>query len=246
MKLVSIVMPTYNCARFIGEAIASALKQTYENIEVLVVDDCSTDSTRAVVEAFTDPRVRYIALDKNSGAAIARTRAMAEARGDYIAFLDSDDVWAHNKLDVQLRFMRDNGLPFSCTAYDQIDEDGAPLGRVIKAPARVNYNRLLLDCPVGNSTVVYDVQALGKFTVPDIKKRNDDALWLQMLKKTKYIYGLDEVLAHYRIRRGSISSGKLKLIKYHWILYREIEHLCVPRALFHIAVWGFIKILHIK
>ena len=111
---------------------------------------------------------------------------------------------------------------------------------------RVNYNRLLLDCPVGNSTVMYSVKKMGKFEVPNIRKRNDDALWLQMLKKEKYIYGMQSVLMKYRIRSNSISSNKLKVIKYHWILYRNIEHLGIGKSIFHIAYWCVIKILRIK
>ena len=118
--------------------------------------------------------------------------------------------------------------------------------KVIIVVPKTNYNRLLLDCPVGNSTVMYDVTKMGKFKVPNIRKRNDDALWLQMLKKEKYIYGIDEVLMKYRIRSNSISSNKFKLIGYHWYLYRNIEHLNIVRSVFHICYWCIIKILKIK
>ena len=142
--------------------------------------------------------------------------------------------------------MKVNGYAFSCTAYEQVDEVGNPLGKVLHPVEKCSYNRLLLDCPVGNSTVMYNVALMGKFRVPDIRKRNDDALWLQMMKKEKYIYGLDEVLARYRIREGSISKNKFKVIKYHWILYRDIEKLSVPRSIFHILYWCIIKVLKIK
>ena len=142
--------------------------------------------------------------------------------------------------------MKDNNYNITCTAYEQVNEDGESLNKVIKTKKKADYNRILLDCPVGNSTVMYNVEALGKFEVPNIRKRNDDALWLQMLKKEKYIYGMDEVLAKYRIRSNSISSNKLSLIKYHWQLYRDIEHLSVIRSVFHICWWGVIKVLHIK
>ena len=141
---------------------------------------------------------------------------------------------------------RKNDVAFSCTEYEQIDEEGRSLNKVIKTVPRVDYNRLLLDCPVGNSTVMYSVKKMGKFEVPNIRKRNDDALWLQMLKKEKYIYGMQSVLMKYRIRSNSISSNKLKVIKYHWILYRDIEHLGIGKSIFHIAYWCVIKILRIK
>ena len=245
-ELVSIIMPTYNCAKFIGETIKSVIAQTYSNFELIIVDDCSKDNTEDVVNSFDDKRIKYHKLEKNSGAAVARTTAMNMAKGKYMAFLDSDDLWMENKLERQLKFMKDNNYNITCTAYEQVNEVGENLNKVIKTKKKADYNRILLDCPVGNSTVMYNVEALGKFEVPNIRKRNDDALWLQMLKKEKYIYGMDEVLAKYRIRSNSISSNKLSLIKYHWQLYRDIEHLSVIRSVFHICWWGVIKVLHIK
>lgn len=246
--LVSIITPTYNCGRFIAETIATAQAQTYTNWEMIIVDDCSTDDTKQVVDAIAaeDPRIHYHCLEQNSGAAVARTRAMELAQGEYMAFLDSDDLWMPEKLERQLAFMKDNGYAFSCTAYEQIDEQSRSLDRVIHTVTKTDYNRLLLDCPVGNSTVMYHVAAMGKFQVPNIRKRNDDALWLQMLKKEKYIWGMDEVLMRYRIRSNSISSNKLAVVKYHWILYRDIEHLSIPRSIFHICWWAVLKLLRIK
>lgn len=247
-KLVSIITPTYNCGSFISETIESAQKQTYQNWEMIIADDCSTDDTEEIVRrlAEKDARIKYHKLEHNSGAAVARTVAMELADGAYMAFLDSDDVWYPCKLEKQITFMEKNGYAFTCTAYEQIGEQSELLGKTIKVIPRTSYNRLLLDCPVGNSTVMYDVRRMGKFRVPDIKKRNDDALWLQMLKKEQYIYGMDKVLMKYRVRRNSISSNKIKLIKYHWQLYREIEHLGVLRSAFHIGYWCVIKALRIK
>ena len=247
-NLVSIITPTYNCGAFIADTINSVLAQTYTDWEMIIVDDCSTDDTRAIVERYRakDSRFIYHCLETNSGAAVARTKSMELAKGEYMAFLDSDDLWTPDKLERQLKFMRDNDCAFSCTAYEQIDEEGKPLGKIINTVPKTDYNRLLLDCPVGNSTVMYSVAKMGKFQVPNIRKRNDDALWLQMLKKEKYIHGMPDVLMRYRLRSNSISANKLKVIKYHWILYREIEHLSIPRSVFHIFWWCVIKALHIK
>lgn len=246
--MVSVIMPTYNCGKFIAETLDSIRAQTYENWEIVIVDDCSNDDTKEIVERYIaeDKRIRYYCLEENSGAAIARTKSMELAEGEYIAFCDSDDLWMPEKLEKQLKFMKEKGCAFSCTAYEQIDEEGQPLNRVIKSIEKTDYNRLLLDCPVGNSSVMYSVKKMGKFEVPNIRKRNDDALWLQMLKKEKYIWGMPEVLMQYRIRSNSISSNKLKVVKYHWILYREIEHLSVFRSAFHVCFWGFLKVFHIK
>lgn len=247
-ELVSIITPTYNCAKFIAKTIDSVRAQTYQNWEMIIVDDRSQDNTREIVESYMkeDSRIQYHILAENSGAAVARTEAMKLAKGSYMAFLDSDDLWTPDKLKRQIEWMNDNGYAFSCTAYEQIDEEDNPLKRTIKAVKKTSYNRLLLDCPVGNSSVMYNVEKMGKFEVPNIRKRNDDALWLQMLKKEKYIWGMQDVLMKYRIRKNSISSNKFKVIKYHWILYRKIERLSFVRSVFHIFWWCVIKTLRIK
>ncbi|MGN0517193.1 MAG: glycosyltransferase family 2 protein [Acutalibacteraceae bacterium] len=249
--LVSIITPTYNCGKYISETIESVLAQTYTNWEMIIVDDCSTDNTREVVEGFSanDNRIKYHYLEENKGAAVARTVAMKLAEGEYMAFLDSDDLWMPDKLEKQLAFMKEKNCAFSCTTYRRIDEDGNELSKgIVKTIEKTDYKRLLLDCPVGNSSVMYNVGVMGKFEVPDIRKRNDDALWLKMLKKEQYIWGMpeDDVLMKYRVRKDSLSRNKFKVVKYHWILYRDIEHLSVIQSIFHICWWGFIKIFHIK
>lgn len=245
-ELVSIITPTYNCSKFIGATIESVLSQTYKNFEMIIVDDASTDDTESVVKSYKDRRIKYIKLKTNSGPAVARNTAMEEAKGKYMAFLDSDDLWVPSKLEKQIKFIKKNKYKIICSDYEQIDEQGNKLNKIIPCKKKVNYNGVLLSCPVGNSTVFYDVSKLGKFKVPNIRKRNDDALWLQMLKKEEYIYGQKEVLMQYRLRENSVSSNKLDLVKYHWQLYREIEHLSVIRSIFHIGVWGIIKVFHIK
>ena len=247
-NLVSVIMPTYNCGKFIEETIKSVANQTYKNWELIIVDDCSKDNTEEIVNRYVerDSRIKYHRLETNQGAAVARTKAMKMARGSYMAFLDSDDLWKNDKLEKQINFMEENSYNFTCTAYEQIDENNNLLNKIIRPKIKADYNRILLDCPVGNSTVMYNVDKLGKFEVPNIRKRNDDALWLQILKKEKYIYGLNEILMQYRIRQNSISSNKSDLIKYHWQLYRQIEHLSIFRSVFHICWWGMIKVLHIK
>lgn len=245
---VSIITPTYNCARFIGETIESVINQTYQDWEMIIVDDCSSDNTEEIVKKYSkdDNRIKYVKLEQNSGAAMARNKAMELATGKYMAFLDSDDIWTKDKLDKQIKFMEKNNYNITCTKYEQIDEIGQSLNKFIKVKNKVDYNGVLLTCPVGNSTVMYNVETLGKFEVPNIRKRNDDALWLQMLKKEKYIYGMNDILMKYRIRSNSISSNKVDLVKYHWYLYREIEKLSILRSTFHICCWGVIKLLKIK
>ena len=246
--LVSIITPTYNCGKFIGETIESVQQQTYTDWEMIIVDDCSTDDTKNVVAKYQeqDERIKYHCLTENSGAAVARTKAMELATGQYMAFLDSDDLWMPDKLEKQLEFMQKNNYAFTSTSYQHMTEDGKMMPKVLNAISKTDYNRLLLDCPVGNSTVMYDVSKMGKFQVPDIRKRNDDALWLAMLKKEKYIYGMPEIMMKYRLRKNSISRNKLSLVKYTWKLYREIEHLSIFKSVWHIVWWGVIKLLKLK
>ena len=243
--LVSIITPAYNCGKYIGEAIESVQAQTYPNWEMLIVDDCSTDDTEAVVARYMqgDSRIKYFKMPTNSGPALARNEAISRAQGQYIAFLDGDDLWEPHKLRTQLKFMRKNHYAFTATSYEHVDEDGTPLGHVMEPMAKVDYRTLLLENTVGNSTIIYDASKLGKFHAPNLWKRNDYALWLKMLKKEKYIYGMPEVLMKYRCREESISSVSLSLVKYHWILYHDIERLSVPKSIYHIGYWGVVKLL---
>lgn len=247
--LVSIVMPTYNCGSLIAESIESVLAQTYPHWELLIVDDASRDNTEEVVQPFlADPRVRYERLAQNSGADVARSRAMALATGDYVAFLDSDDLWLPEKLEQHLTFMQnlsEQGTPcyFSCTAYTHIDDDGNSLHRQATPPKKTGYWKMLrLSCPIGNSTVMYDRRHYGgDLSVPPIKKRNDFALWLSMLRGGEICYGMTSPLSRYRVRTSSLSSNKLSLVKYHWQLYRKIEKLPAVISAFFILCWAFVK-----
>lgn len=247
-NLVSIITPAYNSDKYIDKTIKSVLAQTYPYWEMIIIDDCSCDDTAKIVLSYVskDPRIRYKKLEVNSGAAVARNTAMSMATGRFIAFLDSDDLWLPEKLSTQIKFMEEQDYKFSCTDYEQIDGNGNLLNKVIRCKKKANYGRVLLDCPIGNSTVMYDVSQMGKFEVPNIRKRNDDALWLRMLKSEQYIYGLNQILVQYRVRHDSISANKFQLIKYHWILYRKIENLNIIRSLFYIIHWGIIKILRLK
>lgn len=237
-NLVSVIMPSYNSENYIRSAISSVIDQTYTNWELIIVDDASTDMTRQVVQSFheADSRIKYYRLTVNSGAAIARNKAIDYAIGRYIAFLDSDDVWFPHKLSAQIRFMKDNNYTFSCTSYTKIDENGNFLNRTIKAKKKLDYDGLLKKCP-GNSTVVYDANELGKFKIPNIKKRNDYVMWLQVIKKAGMLYGIEEPLASHRVRTNGISSKKASLVFYHWKVYRDIEHLSFYKSCFLIFYW---------
>lgn len=246
-ELVSIIMPAYNCGDFIGITLDSVINQSYENWEVIVVDDCSTDNTADAVQEYIkkNNRIKYHKLEKNSGAAVARNKAVDLANGKYMAFLDSDDVWFPEKLAKQIGFMEENDYGFTCTSYTKIDEKGKYLNRTIVAQPKRDYDGVLKTCP-GNSTVIYNAEKLGKFKIPDIKKRNDYVMWLQVIKKEKYLYGIEEPLGSHRIRIEGISSNKKSLVGYHWKVYREIENLSLLKSSYLIVYWVMATVFKLR
>ena len=223
-ELVSIIMPSYNTANYISDSIQSVLKQTYENWELIIVDDCSSDNTLELLSKFDDKRIRVIVNEKNSGAALSRNKALKEAKGKWIAFLDSDDLWEPNKLEKQINFMKENNYHFSYTNYTEIDSDSNPLNILVSGPKVISKHKMFNFCWPGCLTVMYDRETVGLVQIVDIKKNNDYAMWLQICKKEK-CYLLNECLAMYRKgRTGSISSHSyLKLIKWHYRLFRQAE-----------------------
>lgn len=233
-KTVSIIMPSYNTGRFIAETIESVLAQTYENWEIILVDDCSTDNTDEAVAPFLcDPRIKYIKNEKNSGAAVSRNRALREATGKWIAFLDSDDLWSPDKLEKQISFMEENGYHFSYTNYREIGEDSKPLGRHVTGPKKISKTGMYNYCWPGCLTVMYDAEAVGLIQIEDIKKNNDYAMWLKVCRRAT-CHLLDEELASYRKRAGSISNHSYKaLIKWHYKLFREAEGMNPVASAFH-------------
>lgn len=223
-ELVSIIMPSYNTEKFISETIHSVLSQIYTNWELIIVDDCSNDNTDAVVSEFlNDTRIRYIKNENNSGAAVSRNRALREAKGKWIAFLDSDDLWMPEKLEKQIAFMKENNYHFSYTNYIEIDEESKANGKSVTGPKRVTKHRIYNYCWMGCLTVMYDADVVGLIEIADIKKNNDYAMWLKVCKKAN-CYLLDETLAKYRQRSSSISDhGYIKLIKWHYKLFKEAD-----------------------
>ena len=244
-ELVSIIMPSYNTGSFVKETIESVLAQSYSTWELIIVDDCSTDNTDDVVRPYlADERIHYIKNDTNSGAAVSRNYALREAKGKWIAFLDSDDLWEPEKLQKQISFMRENGYHFSYTNYIEIDEESKPNGKSVSGPKRITKHGMYNYCWMGCLTVMYDVETVGLIQIADIKKNNDYAMWLKVCKKAD-CYLLDETLAKYRKRSGSISNnGYGKLIKWHYKLYREAEGKNSIVALINTArnlLFGFYK-----
>ena len=244
--LVSIIMPSYNTAEYIAASIQSVLSQTYKNWELIIVDDCSADTTDDAVKPFlSDERIKYLKNEKNSGAAVSRNRALREAAGKWIAFLDSDDLWMPDKLIKQIGFMNEHGYRFSYTDYSEIGADGKVNGVKVTGPKRISKCGMFNYCWPGCLTVMYDAQAVGLIQIADIRKNNDYAMWLKVCRKAD-CYLLDEDLALYRRGRvGSISThGIKKLIGWHYKLHKEAEGQNSLVALFNTGrnlVFGFYK-----
>lgn len=233
--LVSIITPNYNCALFISDTIKSVQAQTYLNWELLIQDDCSTDGTVEEVLLFAenDSRIKYECNQKNSGAAITRNNALRRAKGRWIAFLDSDDLWLPEKLEHQLKFMAENKYAFSYTGYKEMDNDGKDTGVFISGPKHVSKFGMYAFCWPGCLTVMYDRETVGLLQIFDIKKNNDYAMWLKVCRKAD-CYLLDEVLAKYRRGRiGSISThGYSTMIRWHYKLWHEAEGMNTITSLF--------------
>jgi len=243
--LVSIITPMHNAARYIGQAIESVQAQDFADWEMIIVDDCSVDDSVAVVERYMslDPRIKIFLSEVNLGAACARNKAIAEARGRFIAFLDSDDLWLPHKLSVQIDFMLKKHVLFCYSAYKKISESGVVVSEV-GVPAKVDYQGLLKTCVIGCLTAVYDSGALGKVYMPEIRKRQDFGLWLRLLKSIEFAEGIQEPLALHRIRAGSISSNKISAAKYTWMLYYKVERLGLMASIYYFSNYacrGFLR-----
>lgn len=237
--LVSIVMPSHNSGLTIEDAIDSVRNGSYSNFEIIVVDDHSTDNTIQLVKKISkiDYRVKCIELkDKDRGASIARNVAIREAKGDYVAFLDSDDLWKKNKLKEQIRFMQKEGVDFCYSDYEYIDSDGKSKKIVRRCPNRMTYYRMLIGCSVGCLTVIYNAKKVGDIKIPNLAKRNDYALWCLILKRVRVGKKCPGVLAQYRRTGGSLSSGKkTSLIKYHYKMHRESNNFAPLVSVFFTA-----------
>lgn len=239
--LVSIVMPAFNSEEFICDAVDSVLAQTYENWELIIVDDHSTDNTRKVLKKFESfNKIRVITCKKNGGAAKARNRGIAEARGSFLCFIDADDLWEPDKLSRQLVFMSKKGAAFTFTSYTFADANGVPNGKIVHVPSTITYKQALRNTMIWTSTVMLDMTKLSKKDVemPDVESE-DTATWWKVLKKVGKAYGLDEVMAIYRRSGGTLSSNKLVAVKRIWNLYRKSEGLNVVRSSTSFVGWAF-------
>lgn len=242
-RSVSVIVPVYNVQEYIAETIDCVRNQTYDDWELLLVNDCSTDSTVKVIEEYLqhnpDERIRLIQQQENGGAAKARNTGLARARGRYIAYLDSDDLWEREKLSHQLAFMEEKGAAFSFTGYEFADETGRGLGKVVRVPAVMNYKQALKNTTIFTTTVMFDTARIPRelLEMPQVKSE-DTALWWKVLRNGYPAYGLDENLVKYRRVGKSLSSNKLEAVRRIWNLYRKVEGLGVLQSMWNFCFWA--------
>ncbi len=222
-SLVSIITPTFNSEKYIVETIQSVINQTYTNWELIIIDDASTDTTLQIIEELKakENRIKIFKFPSNVGAGIARNKGIEIAKGDFIAFLDADDLWKSNKLEKQLMFMKEKNVTVSYSSYSLIDEKGKALNKVINALPYLDKRKITKANYIGNLTGMYHAKVLGKIYMPTIRKRQDWGLWLRCIERASKAYGMLEVLAVYRVRKNSISSNKINLLKYNYLFYRK-------------------------
>lgn len=244
--LVSIITPTFNSANFIAETIASVQKQTYSNWEMIIVDDGSSDETESIVASIieNDKRIQFYKLDKNSGPAVARNTAIKKAIGDYITFIDADDIWFPTFIENSIKTIKEQNVSFVFSSYKRTNEALEFIYSDFIVPEKVTYTDILKSNSISCLTAFVDIKTLGKKYMPLIRKRQDMGLWLQYLKIIPFAYGIQEPQGIYRIRENSLSRKKSDLIKYQWQFYREVEQLNLLQSVYYMFHWmyrGFMK-----
>lgn len=225
-NLVTVIIPAFNSENYIEETLQSVQKQTYQNLEILVIDDFSSDNTYKITENYAkeDKRINLFKKKSNKGVAHSRNVAYKIANGQFVAFVDSDDVWPLNKIENQVTFMTKNNISFSYSDYYVYDCNTKKRIGIQKTPEKSTYTSMLMGNMIGSSSVMLDKERIGKIEIPFLKKRNDTALWLKALKKIEAAYRVPGLYYIYKKRQGSLSSGrKYKLLKHHYLLYRQSE-----------------------
>lgn len=226
-NLISIIVPVYNAEQFLEDTIKSVINQTYENWELLLVNDSSTDKSKEIASQYISNKIKWIEMDTNSGAALTRNKGIEMSKGRYICFIDADDLWEKDKLEKQIKFMQENKCAFSFTGYEFADSNGIPNGKKVYVPSTITYKQALKNTTIWTSTVMFDMDKLKKEDIymPNVKRGQDTATWWKVLKKIDCAYGLNEILSYYRRTNNSLSSNKIKALKRTWNLYRNVEHL---------------------
>ncbi|PHR59470.1 MAG: glycosyl transferase [Arcobacter sp.] len=238
---ISIITANHNSEKFIRMTIESVLAQTHKDWEMIIIDDQSDDNAVVIIEQYClqDKRIKLLKNETNMGPAKTRNKGLNIAQGRYICFLDSDDIWYDSFLEASISYLEQNNVKFVFSSYDRKDETLQKDNGTFYVPEKVSYDDLLKTCPISCLTAMYDTDGIGKVLMPDILKRQDFALWLQILKKVPYAYGMHEPMAIYRMRENSVSRNKLLAAKYQWIVYRNVEQLSLIKSCIALCQWAF-------
>jgi teichuronic acid biosynthesis glycosyltransferase TuaG len=245
-KLVSIITPTFNSEKYIAETIKSVQAQTYSNWEMIIIDDGSSDNTKKIIYEFqkSDTRIKFFKLAQNSGSGVARNKGIENAIGDFMTFIDADDIWFPSLIEKSIQKIEDINKPFVFSSYRRSNENLEFIYSDFIVPEKVSYSDILKSNSISCLTAFVDIKTLGKKYMPKIRKRQDMGLWLQYLKDIPFAYGIKEPQAIYRIRENSLSRKKAHLLKYQWEFYREVEKLNIIQSLYYMLHWmylGFLK-----
>lgn len=242
---VSVIIPVYNAEKFLKRAIDSIVAQTWDNWELLLADDCSTDGSRDIMRNCSDSRIRCFFSEKNAGPAHARNLALSHAKGQYIAFLDADDFWVPDKMERQIAFMRENKYAFSFTSYAFADENANRSGVIAHAPKAVDYQSILRSSTIAPSTAMLDRQQIDSSLIymPENVRLEDAATWMQIMKTGVHAYGLDEVYTIYCRHKGAYSANKFDAVLGKWKLYRKVEKFSVIKSLYYVCINTWAAIL---
>ena len=239
--LVSVIMPIYNAEKYLSDTLNSIFSQDYKDIEIVLVDDCSKDNSANIIMEYQKehPQIVYYLQEKNMGAGAARNKALELAKGQYVAFLDSDDIWLPDKINRQIELMKKTDSPFSYTAIEMMDEKGETIKGKRKIKETCNYKYLLHNTIIATSSVVIDRTVLGDFRMPLRRGGQDYATWLMLLRGGAVARGINETLVRYRVASGSLSSNKFKSIKQVWEIQTQDEKINKFSAFFHVMCFGF-------
>lgn len=239
---MSIITPMYKGAAFVGETIQSVLNQTYTNWEMIIVDDCSPDGGAGIreVEKFDDPRIKLIKSKVNKGSSGARNIALHEAKGRYIAFLDSDDLWYTTYLEDQLLCMKEHDAPIVFASHRHIDEMTKEYIRTIIVPEKADYKSLLKDDPIFPSATVCDTEKIGIHYFDEAmgSMRDDYVYWLGIMRNGYISSGNKKVLVDYRVRKSSVTGNKMSVIKPQWNVYRKYLKMNIFESAYYFCCWA--------
>lgn len=236
--IISIITPCYNSEKYIAETIESVLNQSFTDWEWIIADDCSKDYSVEIIKKYPDKRITLIELQKNAGAAEARNIALDKAKGRYITFIDSDDVWLPHFLETTLNYLIQNKEELVYASYKRVNENMQPLLEDFIAEDKVEFKRILYNCPIPMLTALYDSQRIGKIKIPEVDMREDYAMWLNILRKIPYARAIKEPLALYRIRETSYSRNKFLILKKQFMVYYTFLNLSLLQSAYYTVHWA--------